>query len=155
AEVRAIATSVAKGEKKGGAFIARLLDEVELWRDEGDEPYVTFTQDGHKEHRKVCSRSRPFSRWLCKRHYEMTGGGVLTAGERSDTSALLEGKAIHEGPRHPTFRRTAAHGGNFYLDLCDEMWRAVEIDKDGWRVVDNPPVRFLIHAPGKAVRLLQ
>jgi hypothetical protein len=29
-----------------------------------------------------------------------------------------------------------------YLDLCDESWRAVEIDAAGWRLIDNPPVRF-------------
>src|SRR5262249_5172222 len=27
-------------------------------------------------------------------------------------------------------------------DLGDESWRAVEIDATGWRVIDNPPVRF-------------
>jgi hypothetical protein len=32
--------------------------------------------------------------------------------------------------------------GKIYLDLCDETWRAVEIDADGWRVIDSPPVRF-------------
>jgi hypothetical protein len=34
-----------------------------------------------------------------------------------------------------------------YLDLCDEQWRAVEIDSAGWRVVSSPPVRFR-RAPG-------
>jgi hypothetical protein len=29
-----------------------------------------------------------------------------------------------------------------YLDLGDATWRAVEIDADGWRAIDNPPVRF-------------
>ena len=29
-----------------------------------------------------------------------------------------------------------------YLDLCDESWRAVDIDATGWRVIDKPPVRF-------------
>jgi hypothetical protein len=29
-----------------------------------------------------------------------------------------------------------------YLDLADATWRAVEIDANGWRVIDNPPVRF-------------
>ena len=29
-----------------------------------------------------------------------------------------------------------------YLDLGDATWRAVEIDATGWRVIDNPPVRF-------------
>src|SRR5215470_4124102 len=32
--------------------------------------------------------------------------------------------------------------GALYLDLGDETWRAVEIDSIGWRVIDNPPVRF-------------
>ena len=32
--------------------------------------------------------------------------------------------------------------GRIYLDLCDEAWRAVEIDSAGWRVIDTPPVRF-------------
>ena len=26
--------------------------------------------------------------------------------------------------------------------LCDDTWRAVEIDATGWRVIDRPPVRF-------------
>ena len=30
----------------------------------------------------------------------------------------------------------------FISTSCDESWRAVEIDANGWRVVDNPPVRF-------------
>jgi hypothetical protein len=34
-----------------------------------------------------------------------------------------------------------------YLDLCDEQWRAVEIDTTGWRIVSSPPVRFR-RAPG-------
>ena len=29
-----------------------------------------------------------------------------------------------------------------YLDLGDKTWRAVVIDAAGWRVIDNPPVRF-------------
>ena len=32
--------------------------------------------------------------------------------------------------------------GRIYLDLADELWRAVEIDAEGWRVVEAPPVRF-------------
>jgi hypothetical protein len=29
-----------------------------------------------------------------------------------------------------------------YLDLADEFWRCVEIDANGWRIADDPPVRF-------------
>ena len=36
----------------------------------------------------------------------------------------------------------AGHGGRLYLDLCDRAWRAVEIDDEGWRVVERPPAKF-------------
>ena len=32
--------------------------------------------------------------------------------------------------------------GCIYIDLADRNWRAIEVDKDGWRVVDEAPVYF-------------
>ena len=32
--------------------------------------------------------------------------------------------------------------GLIYLDLADEFWRCVEIDANGWRIAEDPPVRF-------------
>ena len=29
-----------------------------------------------------------------------------------------------------------------YVDLCDAHWQAIEIDSDGWRVIDDVPVHF-------------
>ena len=37
---------------------------------------------------------------------------------------------------------SAGFDDRLYLDLGDATWRAVEIDATGWRVIDNPPVRF-------------
>ena len=45
------------------------------------------------------------------------------------------------------FVRVGEHAGKIYLDLCDDEWRAVEIDSDGWRIVTDAPVRFR-RAPG-------
>ena len=39
--------------------------------------------------------------------------------------------------------RGAAHGEKIYLDLCNDAWEAIEIDADGWRIIQNPPVRFV------------
>src|SRR5262249_51569316 len=38
--------------------------------------------------------------------------------------------------------RVGAYDGRLYLDLADAQWRAVEIDRDGWRIVDRPPIAF-------------
>ena len=34
------------------------------------------------------------------------------------------------------------HDGLIYLDLADESWRCVEIGANGWRIAEDPPVRF-------------
>jgi hypothetical protein len=36
----------------------------------------------------------------------------------------------------------ANHREKLYLDLCDRAWRAIEIDAEGWRIVDRPSARF-------------
>jgi hypothetical protein len=141
-EVREIAANAAKGEGRGGAFIARLLERVELWHDEGPAPYLTCARDGHKEHRKLSAKSLTFCHWLCGTYYEMTGA-VLKGQEKADVIGLLEGRAVYAGPCYPTYRRVAGQDGKIYLDLCDDQWQAVEIGADGWRVLAEPPVRFL------------
>ena len=40
------------------------------------------------------------------------------------------------------FVRVGELEGKIYLDLSDAEWRAVEVDKTGWRIVDRPDVRF-------------
>ena len=38
--------------------------------------------------------------------------------------------------------RVAEQDDRLYLDLADEHWRAVEVGREGWRVMASPPVRF-------------
>ena len=55
---------------------------------------------------------------------------------------MIEAKARFNAPERIVHVRVGGLDGKIYLDLCDENWRAVEIDADGWRVIDTPPVRF-------------
>jgi hypothetical protein len=54
----------------------------------------------------------------------------------------LRAKAHFDGDRREVYLRTAPVDGKIYLDKCDAQWRAIEIDADGFRVVDDPPVHF-------------
>src|SRR5215831_12816193 len=47
-----------------------------------------------------------------------------------------------DAPEHEVHVRVAGHGDRIYIDLIDQTWRAIEIDEDGWRVNDSPPVYF-------------
>jgi hypothetical protein len=72
----------------------------------------------------------------------------------SPAAGTLAARAIYDGPLCPLHVRVGprdagdagdadAHRlGGLYLDLGDEERRAVEVTAGGWRVVEQPPVRF-------------
>jgi hypothetical protein len=77
---------------------------------------------------------------------------------------IIEAKAHFDSPERIVYVRVGGLNGRIYLDLADESWRAVEIDATGWRVIDEPPVRFRrasgmqalpMPLPGGSVELLR
>jgi hypothetical protein len=55
---------------------------------------------------------------------------------------VIEAKAHFDAPERLVRIRVGGLDGRLYLDLGDDTSRAVEIDAAGWRLIDNPPVRF-------------
>jgi len=55
---------------------------------------------------------------------------------------VLEAQAQFDGPQRKVSVRLAEQDGLIYLDLADEFWRCVEIGANGWRITEDPPVRF-------------
>jgi hypothetical protein len=86
-------------------------------------------------------RGTDFKRWLSRQLYEQA---EQAANSEALTSALnvLEGEALFAGSEMEIFTRVAHYDGRFYLDLGTSDWSAVEYGADGWRVVQQPPVRF-------------
>jgi hypothetical protein len=78
---------------------------------------------------------------LARNFYEATGGAPSSDAVQSALN-VIEARAHFDAPEMDVNVRVAGHDGSLYLDLCDDEWRAVEIDDTGWRVIDNPPVRF-------------
>jgi len=76
-----------------------------------------------------------------KSYYDATGK-LLANQSLNDFLFALEGKGLHDGPQYSLYIRVAEHDGSIYIDLCDESWRMVKIDKKGWRIVNSGPVRF-------------
>jgi len=113
---------------------------VDLWHDEAGECYATFPVGAHRESWPLASKA--FRRWLSVRSYEETG---LAPGGQAldDTIRVLEARAYSEGPERVPHMRAGEMGGRAYLDLADAAWRSVEIDGEGWRMVDRSPVAFV------------
>ena len=127
-----------------GAVLRRIIDSAELWHDQYREPYATVTvtaKDGsvHREHLAVGGQA--FRLWVQHEFWratksvpkkELLNGWVDTA----------RGQGLFDGEEHRTYVRVAALEDRVYVDLTDAAWQAVEIDKTGWRIITDPPVRF-------------
>ncbi len=112
---------------------------ADLWVTPDDQAFATLDTDGHREHWAL--RSTRMRRWLAGLLYESAGKAPGSQAV-ADALAVLESQALFEGPRHDVHVRVAGHDGRIYLDLADESWRAVEVTRDGWAIVTDPPVRF-------------
>jgi hypothetical protein len=127
------------------SFLVELAAErCELFTDSQGEAYAAFPvahgeAEPHRETHNV--RSRGFSRWLRLRFYAERGGSPSSEG-MSSAIKTIEAKAHYDGARHEVFLRSANLGDRVYVDLSDDHWRAIEIDSDGWRLIDDVPVHF-------------
>ncbi|MHB1426588.1 MAG: hypothetical protein ACYC3I_25790 [Gemmataceae bacterium] len=112
---------------------------VELFHDAEYKAFATIPAGDHDE--TLALRSAAFKRWLRRL---LHAGEGRAAGNQAvqDAIANLEAKAHFEGEERAVHVRLAEHSGKIYLDLADKDWRVVEIDTAGWRIVEDPPVRF-------------
>src|SRR5271155_4711655 len=128
------------GESAADRLIGLVLDSgIELFHDPDQHGWASIRVDGHFENRPV--RSRPFQLFLLRTYYQETGKSPGAQAIRAALD-LLEAKALFDGEEALINLRVADHRGKLYLDLCDRAWRAVEIDAEGWRIVNRPPPRF-------------
>jgi len=127
------------GSHKNDDFLKELLKEIELWHTEEGVTYASIIKNGHTEHWPT--KSKAFRQWVAKSYYDATGK-LLANQSLNDFLFALEGKGLHDGPQYSLYIRVAEHDGSIYIDLCDESWRMVKIDKKGWRIVNSGPVRF-------------
>jgi hypothetical protein len=120
--------------------LIELAGEAELFHSKEDACYADVRVNGHRETWPLTSSG--FARWLQHRFYKATGGAPNSQALAAAVSTL-QAKARYDGPVHEVYVRCAAIDNRVYLDLCDPDWQVIEIDANGWRFVDNAPVRFL------------
>ena len=112
---------------------------AELFHTPDGKGFADLDINGHRETWPI--RARGFRHWLNRQFFEATGGAPSSEALQSAVN-VIEARAHFDAPERPVFIRVGGCEGKLYLDLCDENWRGVEIDATGWRVIDNPPVRF-------------
>jgi len=133
-----------EGEEANRQVAERLVELVnekaEIFHDESDNCYATFTNNGHRESWSLDSSG--FREWLSYNYYM---DARIAPSETAQKAALntLFGQAKFEGPEKSVFRRVARFEDAIWIDMCDEDWRAVKVTAGGWEVLDNPGVIFV------------
>src|SRR5271169_6005301 len=127
-------------QSKADRLIGLALDAgLELFHDPDQQGWASVRVGGHWENHPI--RSRNFQLFLLRTYYGVTGESPGGQAIRAAVE-LFEARALFDGAECPVHVRVAECGGKLCLDLCDRHWRAVEMDSQGWRVVDLPVAKF-------------
>jgi hypothetical protein len=116
-----------------------LAQSAELFHTPDGTGFADLIINGHRETWPI--RSSGFKDWLMRRYYEATGGAPNSEAVQS-ARGVIQARARFDAPERVVYLRVGGQDGRLYLDLCNESWRVIEIDAAGWRLIDNPPVRF-------------
>src|ERR1035437_3687067 len=129
----------AESDPSQADILVDLASAADLFHMPDSTAYADFEINGHRETWPV--RGKGFKRWLTRRYYEETGSAPNSESLNAALN-VIESKAHYNAPEREVFTRVAGHDGKIYLDMCNERWEAIEIDKNGWRIVNDPPIRF-------------
>ena len=143
--------SQAKGEKPTARItsdrppsqstrLVELSRSCELFHDAENTGFAVITRDGHNETYRI--RSKPFRDWLARQFHAKHAS---TPGTQSlqDAIAVIEGGAVFEGTLASVGVRIAGNDERVVLDLANDHWQSVVIDRDGWRIENQVPERFI------------
>jgi hypothetical protein len=149
------------GSKKQSDLLVQLAASAQLFHDGDNNAYADIAINGHRETWPV--KSSGFKSWLTREYYRQTKSAPNPAAMNT-ALAVITAKACFDGEQREVYLRIAGHDERIYLDLADPGWTVVEIDTDGWRVVNDPPVRFIrrkgmrslpLPAPGGSIDTLR
>jgi hypothetical protein len=138
------ANPTARKQASQASFLVDLAaSRCDLFCDPSGEAYASFVAapdtGAHRETHRI--RSKGFNMWLRSLFYAERDAAPSSEAMASAVKTMMA-KAHFDGDRRDVYLRTAPLEGMIYLDMCDPLWRAIEIDVDGFRIVDDPPLHF-------------
>jgi len=121
-------------------ILEQIVDSCELFHSDDSKCYATVPINSHKETWSLGSAG--FRGWLAGRCYQ-ADKSIPKSQALTDLIETLKGVARYGGDKQPVFTRLAGKDKNIYLDLGNDKWGVVEITSEGWKVISDPPVKFI------------
>lgn len=123
-------------ERSAVGVLVQIGQEAELWHDPTGTGFATIGR------RSLPIRSASFRHHLLVQSMHRANNQVPNSDAITNALNALEASALVRGDQHPVYTRVGCHEDNLYLDLADDAETIIEIDANGWRVCETPPVRF-------------
>ena len=131
-------SSTGRGPRQADILI-ELAAAADLFHASDGTGFADVEISGHRETWPIGRKG--FRQWLARAFYESTGGAPNSEAFSSAFN-VIEAKARFEAAERKIYVRVAGLEGRLYIDLADKDWQAIEVDREGWRIIATPPVRF-------------
>ncbi len=115
-------------------WVIEYFMEYELWHTKDKVGYITV----NGEHLPI--KSSDFDDILTTTFNSETGDSI-SRSYRETATETLKGWAMR-GEVHDIEVRVARRDDKIYLDMANDAREVIEITKEGWRIIKDPPVRF-------------
>jgi hypothetical protein len=127
-------------ESQATQLVKLALERASLFHN-GEDAYATIRVGDHVETYPL--KSRAWRRCLIYLYFEREQKAPSADAVRGAIESI-SGFALFKSEERKVFVRVARHDNKIYLDLCNTRWQVVEIDNDGWRIIESGecPVRF-------------
>lgn len=122
-------------------------EDVVLFHDEQGNAHISQEIGGHQE--TWACKSKSMKRLLAKMSWDKSKK-PLSGEKLRNMITVLEGLACFDGPEIKLENRVALNNDGLWYDLTNKEWQAIQITKEGWKVVDKPPILFKKYSHHKA-----
>lgn len=121
-------------------ILKEIAESIDFFCDPNGNCYADIRVKSHRETWPI--KSDELKNYFMHQLYMRTGTGT---SQEVWNSALIfiESRAKNNSPERSVHMRVGKLNGKHYVDLCNKTWQVIEYDDNGWRVIDNPPIRFL------------
>lgn len=113
--------------------LAKLSEEADYFQESDGTTYARVVVNEKRV--TLAVKSSQFKRWLTARFREETKRVPNDAALRDAIHAIDSTAA--DTPKQRIFLRVGSGSERIFVDLCDEQNRIVEIDRNGWRIIDS------------------
>jgi hypothetical protein len=143
-------------KKKKDELAALFTNDVDVLVKIGQERASFFCNDAvfadvlvHGHRNTFAVESKAFAKWLLHQFFMEKNKAPASRAIKTAVRTLAAiAEFGPETPRHRVDLRTTEVDGRIYIDLCNKQWKCVEVDENGWQVVDAPSLVRFRRTPG-------